>query len=52
MAAVLFVILYVPLVFRAAVVFPLGVSSGVDWFAAVTRVAAFPWLDLFMADVL
>jgi len=51
-AGVVGVILNLALVFGAAVVFPQGVSGGVDWFAAVISVAAFLALYKFMADVL
>ncbi len=51
-AAVVGVILNLALVFGAAVVFPRGLTGGVDWFAAAMSVAAFLALYKFKADVL
>lgn len=51
-AAVVGVILNLALVFGAAVVFPRGLTGGVDWFAAVMSIAAFLALYKFKAEVL
>ncbi|MDQ3258185.1 MAG: chromate transporter [Acidobacteriota bacterium] len=51
-AAVVGVILNLALVFGSAVVFPRGLTGGVDWFAAVMSVAAFLALYKFKAEVL
>ncbi len=51
-AAVVGVILNLALVFGAAVVFPHGLTGGVDWFAAAMSIAAFLALYKFKADVL
>lgn len=51
-AAVVGVILNLALVFGAAVIFPQGLTTAADWFAAVMSVTAFVALYLFKADVL
>ena len=51
-AAVVGVILNLALVFGAAVIFPNGLTGGVDWFSAAMSVAAFIALYWFKADVL
>lgn len=51
-AAVVGVVLNLSLVFGAAVIFPDGVSGGVNWFALVLSAGAFLALFRFKADVL
>jgi chromate transporter len=51
-AAVVGVILNLALVFGAAVIWPNGLASGMDWFAATLSAAAFVALYLLKADVL
>lgn len=51
-AAVVGVILNLALVFGIAVIFPNGLSGGVNWFAAAMSVAAFIALFHFKVDVL
>ncbi len=51
-AAVVGVVLNLALVFGAAVIFPQGLTTNVDWFAAVMSIAAFVALYRFKADVL
>ena len=51
-AAVVGVILNLALVFGAAVIFPNGLTSGVDWFSASMTLAAFVALYRFKAEVL
>jgi chromate transporter len=51
-AAIVGVILNLALVFGAAVIFPQGITGGIDWFSAVMSVAAFVALYKFKADVL
>ncbi|MBX3295849.1 MAG: chromate efflux transporter [Acidobacteria bacterium] len=51
-AAVVGVVLNLALVFGAAVIFPNGVTGGVDWFSAALTAAAFIALYRFKANVL
>jgi chromate transporter len=51
-AAIVGVILNLAIVFGAAVVFPQGVSGGLDWFAAAISAAAFLALYKYKAEVL
>lgn len=51
-AAVVGVILNLALVFGAAVIWPRGLTGGVDWFAVLLSVAAFAALSRFRIDVL
>ena len=51
-AAVVGVILNLALIFGAAVIWPLGLAGGTDWFAAAMSVAAFAALYRFKAGVL
>lgn len=51
-AAVVGVILNLALVFGVAVIWPHGVSGGIDWFAAALTVAAFTAFYRFKIDVL
>lgn len=51
-AAVVGVILNLALVFGAAVIWPGGLSGGVDWFSAALSAAAFVTLYILKADVL
>lgn len=51
-AAVVGVILNLALVFGAAVIFPNGFNSNIDWFAAILSIAAFLALFKFKIDVL
>ena len=51
-AAVVGVILNLALVFGAAVIFPDGFGSNIDWFAAILSIAAFVALFILKIDVL
>ena len=51
-AAVVGVVLNLALVFGAAVIFPQGLTTNADWFAAAMSIAAFVALYRFKAEVL